>query len=223
VVAHHVSLMAVQAEAVGALLPARPDQASRSADLIAATARQAMTELRRLLDVLRLNSSDQSPSSERTVLPPAPSLSRLEELIDEMRGAGLEVSLTAGRRPPLSPGLDLTGYRIVAAALTAGSGPPLSPGVDLTAYRIIQEALTNALRHAPGSAATVTVAYEEDCLTVEVANTAARSSVSVAAPDLGGGDGLAGIAERVASCGGSLSLGPGRDGGFTVTARLPLT
>jgi signal transduction histidine kinase len=231
VVAHHVSLMAVQAEAVGALLPARPDEASRSADLIAGTARQAMTELRRQLGVLRFNSSDQNPSSERTVLSPAPSLSRLDQLIDVMRGAGLEVSLTAA------------------------SGPALSPGVDLTAYRIVQEALTNALRHAPGSAARVTVAYEEDCLTVEVTNTAARTSAfatssatasaassassadrtalgianarsappAPTAPDLGGGYGLAGIVERVASCGGSLSLGPGRDGSFTVTARLPLT
>jgi signal transduction histidine kinase len=203
VVAHHVSLMAVQAEAVGALLPARPAEASHSADLIAGTARQAMTELRRLLGVLRFNSSDQNPSPERSGLTPAPSLSRLHELIDLIRGAGLEVTLTAG------------------------SGPPLPPGVDLTAYRIVQEALTNALRHAPGSAAAVTVAYADDCLTVEVSNTARRIAASArpapVAPDLGGGYGLAGIAERVASCGGSLSLGPGRDGSFTVTARLPLT
>jgi signal transduction histidine kinase len=226
VVAHHVSLMAVQAEAVGALLPARPAEASRSADLIAVTARQAMTELRRLLGVLRLNSSDQNPSSERTVLTPAPSLSRLHELIDVMRGAGLAVSLTAGSGPPPSPGADVTRYGIVQEALTPSSRPPLSPGVDLTAYRIVQEALTNALRHAPGAAAAVTVAYEDDCLTVEVTNTARRIAASARpawpAPDLGG-YGLAGIAERVASCGGSLSLGPGRDGSFTVTARLPLT
>jgi signal transduction histidine kinase len=220
VVAHHVSLMAVQAEAVGALLPARPAEASRSADLIAATARQAMTELRRLLGVLRFNSPDQDQSPERTVLTPAPSLSCLGELLDVMRGAGLAVSLTVG------------------------SGPPPSPGVDLTAYRIVQEALTNARRHAPGSAAAVTVAYDDGCLTVKVTNTAAAPSAAVwappgitnvqpafpvpglpapVAPDLGGGYGLAGIAERVASCGGSLSLGPGHDGSFTVTARLPLT
>ncbi len=154
VVAHHVSLMAVQAEAVGALLPARPDEASRSADLIAATARQAMTELRRLLGVLRFNASDQDRPPERTVLTPAPSLSRLDELAGVMRGAGLTV------------------------ALTAGSGPPLAPGVDLTAYRIVQEALTNALRHAPGSAAAVTVAYDDGYLTVEVTNTAPPASAS---------------------------------------------
>ena len=235
VVAHHVSLMAVQAEAVGALLPARPDEASRSADLIAGTARQAMTELRRLLGVLRFNAKDQDPSSERSALTPAPSLSRLGELAEAMRGSGLEVTLTAG------------------------SGPAPSPSVDLTAYRIVQEALTNARRHAPGAAVTVTVAYTDEHLTVEVANTARRrppalptprvplldpqapmapevttsAAISPASPtgqapavaeiSRPGGYGLAGIAERVASCGGSLSLGPTPDGGFTVTARLPLT
>jgi signal transduction histidine kinase len=157
-----------------------------------------MTELRRLLGVLRFNAKDQDPAHERSVLTPAPSLSRLGELVDEMRAAGLDVSLTAG------------------------SGPPPSPSVDLTAYRIVQEALTNARRHAPGAAASVTVAYTDEYLTVEVANTARRPAAARQTRP-GGGYGLAGIAERVASCGGSLSLGPAPDGGFTVTARLPLT
>jgi signal transduction histidine kinase len=229
VVAHHVSLMAVQAEAVGALLPARPAEAAKSADSIAATARQAMTELRRLLGVLRFNSADQEHSPERTRLTPAPSMSRLDELFALVRDSGLPVSCTR-----------------------SGSQEALPPGVDLTAYRIVQEALTNALRHAPGSAAAVTVAYEDGCLSVEVTNTAPRrpasrdpmtpglpsaprtpatpatSTVSwdpmvPSIPQLAGGYGLAGIAERVASCGGSLALGPAPDGGFTVTARLPLT
>ena len=236
VVAHHVSLMAVQAEAVGALLPSRPAEASTSADAIAATARQAMTELRRLLGVLRFNSADLDHSPERTRLTPAPSLSGLDELLALVRGSGLVVSCT------------------VTGAATA-----LPPGVDLTAYRIVQEALTNALRHAPGAAAAVAVAYQDDCLSVEVTNTAPRppaatpmtqlvpkapmipaaggSEVSTISPmssapqdpiarsipRLAGGYGLAGITERVASCGGSLALGPAPDGGFTVTARLPLT
>jgi len=135
----------------------------------------------------------------------------------------------------------------------------LSPGVDLTAYRVIQEALTNAVRHAPGSAASVRVTYDQAHVTVEVTNTGparAPSPVPVGpvpvgpvpvgvasvrgaadgraprpglvGPGLGltapgPGYGLAGIAERVASCGGALSLGPSGAGGFTVTARLPLT
>ena len=108
----------------------------------------------------------------------------------------------------------MRGAGLAVTALTAGSGPPLPPGVDLTAYRIIQEALTNALRHAPGSAATVTVAYEDACLTVEVTNTARdlhhRPPCRFRLPcTWAGGYGLAGIAERVASCGGSLSPRPG--------------
>jgi signal transduction histidine kinase len=127
-----------------------------------------------------------------------------------------------------------------------GNPSRLAPGVDLTAYRIVQEALTNTVRHSGAAAATVTVSYEPGYVTVSVTDTghgpvavtvgqqaeppaAARNGLNgsngsngskprAAAP---GGFGLAGIAERVASCGGSLSVGPGRSGGFAVTARLP--
>jgi signal transduction histidine kinase len=210
VVAHHVSLMAVQAEAVGALLPARPQDAAASADLIGSTARAAMTELRRLLGVLRVTSTE---DPERGRLTPVPSLSRLAELVDTVRDAGLAVTCDV-------------------------SGPvaELPPGIDLTAYRILQEALTNALRHAPGAAASVRVACEPAQVTVEVSNAARPAAAGLAVPGAssapavpasrtglaGPGYGLAGIAERVASCGGALALGPTADGGFTVTARLPL-
>jgi signal transduction histidine kinase len=204
VVAHHVSLMAVQAEATGALLPDHPQAAAKSADLIATTARQAMTELRRLLGVLRFNPSDHS---ERPGLTPAASLARLDEVLDAVRGAGLPVV-----------------YQVI------GEPAELPPGVDLTAYRIVQEALTNALRHAPGSRATVEVRYEEAFVTVRVADTGAApvaaDAPAAAAPELperlAHGFGLAGIAERAASCGGSLTVGPDPAGGFAVTARLPV-
>jgi signal transduction histidine kinase len=227
---------------VGALLPARPAEASASADAIGATARQAMTELRRLLGVLRFNSAEQELSPERTRLTPAPSMSRLDELLALVRASGLPVRCTV-----------------------SGSPASLPPGVDLTAYRIVQEALTNARRHAPGAAAAVAVAYEDGYLSVAVTNTAPppfaavsnppmtqapplvpkpsmtptaaaskasttspissapQNAMAPSIPHLAGGYGLAGIAERVASCGGSLTLGPAPDGGFTVTARLPLT
>jgi signal transduction histidine kinase len=204
VVSHHVSLMAVHAEAVGALLPARPEAAATSADLIGSTARTAMTELRRLLGVLRVTSY---ADEERAVLTPVPSLSHLADLVDMVRGAGLDVTCEV-------------------------SGPvaALSPSVDLTAYRILQEALTNALRHAPGATALVRVSYAPESVAVEVTNTAPASPplAVIAGPETGlpgptgSGYGLAGIAERVASCGGSLTLGPAEDGGFRVTARLPL-
>jgi signal transduction histidine kinase len=236
VVAHHVSVMAVQAEATGALLPARPEQASRSADLIANTAREAMTELRRLLRVLR-GPSDSEDYSERSELAPAASLTRLDEVLAHVRGCGVPVELTV-----------------------SGSPVALSPGIDLTAYRIVQEALTNTVRHAPGADARVDICYEQGSVTVRITNTdpvpsaqpasngtalaaAANGHASPrrarlpdqataperrsplpdpAAPRLGPGFGLAGIAERVSSCGGTLTVGPAESGGFAVTARLPV-
>ncbi|HUN30377.1 MAG TPA: histidine kinase [Trebonia sp.] len=202
VVSHHVSLMAVHAEAVGALLPERPEAAATSADIIGSTARTAMTELRRLLGVLRVTSHD---DAQRAVLSPVPSLSGLADLVDMVRAAGLDVTCEV-----------------------VGPVAELSPSVDLTAYRILQEALTNALRHAPGGTALVRVSYPPDSVAVEVTNTAPavitdpHPQAGLPGP-AGSGYGLAGIAERVASCGGSLTLGPAEDGGFRVTARLPLT
>jgi len=220
-VAHHVSLIAVQAEATGALLPDRPEAAAKSADTIAVTARQALGELRRLLGVLRAPSrSAAEDSPERPGLTPAASLSRLHEVLDAVRAAGLPVTLTVEGDP--------------------GAAAALPAGVDLTAYRIVQEALTNTLRHAPGSQASVRITYEDAAVTVGVADTGPVSAVDAAhgAADGAGGDakdgrargdgrlgsgyGLAGIAERVASCGGSLTIGPVPAGGFAITARLPV-
>jgi signal transduction histidine kinase len=193
VVAHHVSLVAVQAEAAASLLPGDPGQARRSVEIIGDTARQALAELRRLLGVLRR-------PAERLETAPAASLGEIGGVLDQVRGAGLPVEF------------EIT-----------GAPGPLAPGVDVTAYRIIQEALTNTIRHAPASRATVTVAYEPGYVTVRVADTGPHGGGAGAnggAP-AGTGLGLAGIAERVASCGGSLTVGPTAAGGFAVTARLP--
>jgi signal transduction histidine kinase len=223
VVAHHVSLMAVQAEAATSLLPGRPADAARSVEIIAATARQALTELRRLLGVLR-------GPSDHLETAPSMSLAGLGAVLDQMRGAGLPVELTV-----------------------LGTPIPLAPGIDLTAYRIVQEALTNTLRHAHGSRADVTLRYEPGFVTVSVTDpgppaangsgpgangsgpgtngAASRTYGAGAGASSGGGGGgglprsggfgLAGIAERVASCGGNLAVGPSPGGGFAVTARLP--
>ena len=214
VVAHHVSLMAVQAEATGALLPDRPEAAAKSADLIASTARQAMGELRRLLGVLRGPSQSAGTNlSERHGLTPAASLSRVDEVLDAVRAAGLPVTLMVDGDPGAVPA-----------------------GIDLTAYRIVQEALTNTLRHAPGSQARVRISYSAGAVTVQVADSGqpdggGRPRRAADVPDgesalsgagLGPGFGLAGIAERVASCGGSLTVGPDPAGGFAVTATLPM-
>jgi signal transduction histidine kinase len=208
VVAHHVSLIAVQAEAAASLLPGRPDQARSAVDIIADTARQALTELRRLLGVLR-------GPSERPATAPSASLGELGEVLDQVRGAGLPVDFTV-----------------------VGTPEPLAPGVDLTAYRIVQEALTNTIRHSRAARAAVTLCYEPGHVTVSVTESGLRPHGRAGArgpaadadgrepgPLLAGsGLGLAGIAERVASCGGSLTVGPipgTLADGFAVTARLP--
>jgi signal transduction histidine kinase len=195
VVAHHVSLMAVQSEAAGSLLPGQPEAAARSVQIIGETARQALTELRRLLGVLR--GPGQQPHTA-----PAPSLGELDEVLAQVRGAGLTVELSV-----------------------EGAPEALAPGVDLAAYRIVQEALTNALRHSAASRAAVTVRYEPGYVMVSVTDPGpspvpSRALARVPA-ELGGGFGLAGITERVASCGGTLTVGPTSAGGFAVTARLP--
>jgi signal transduction histidine kinase len=178
-------------------------------EVIAATARQALTELRRLLGVLR-------GPSEHLETTPAMSLADLGAVLDQVRGAGLPVELTV-----------------------IGTPGPLAASIDLTAYRIVQEALTNTIRHAHTAQAAVTVSYEPGFVTVSITDSQPGSGpVPGAGPQatvngtaaarpvaparlLAGGFGLAGIAERVASCGGNLSVGPTGSGGFAVTARLP--
>jgi signal transduction histidine kinase len=211
VVAHHVSLMAVQSEAAAALLPGRPAEAGKAVDIIGQTAREALTELRRLLGVLR----GPADVNGRAVTAPAPSISELGEVIGQVRQAGVAVNLRV-----------------------EGSPGKLPPGVDLAAYRIVQEALTNTVKHSGAGEAAVTVSYEPGYVTVSVTDTgnaaaamtlgsqagrrrAGSSNGGGARPAVSGGFGLAGIAERVASCGGSLTVGPGDAGGFAVTARLP--
>jgi signal transduction histidine kinase len=200
VVAHHVSLMAVQAEAATSLLPDKPLQARKSVEIIGDTARLALTELRRLLGVLR-------GPSERLETAPSASLSEIGGVLDQVRGAGLPVDLEV-----------------------VGTPGPLAPGVDLTAYRIVQEALTNTIRHAHAAYAAVTLSYEPGYVTVCVADSGPRpdgvagnggAAIEPGSLLAGSGLGLAGIAERVASCGGNLTVGPTPAGGFAVTARLP--
>jgi signal transduction histidine kinase len=202
VVAHHVSLIAVQAEAAGSLLPGEPDEANRAVGVIGNTARQALVELRRLLNVLR--TAPHTPE-----LAPAPSVRGLDAVMDPVRRAGMQVDFE-----------------------TVGSPFSLAPGIDLTAYRIVQEALTNAMRHAGSSRVTVRLTYQAGSVAVCVADSGPgpvasevrmRSATTECTTDspTTPGFGLAGIAERVASCGGTLTFGPTEAGGFHVSARLP--
>jgi signal transduction histidine kinase len=139
VVAHHVSVMVVQADGAGYALRSDPDRARAALSAISTTGRQALTEMRRLLGVLR--SADQ-----HTELAPVPGLGELRELLDQARAAGLEVSYTL-----------------------TGTPRELPEGVELAAYRVVQESLTNTRKHAGLAAtAAVALRYEPEGLTVEV-------------------------------------------------------
>jgi signal transduction histidine kinase len=139
VVAHHVSMIAVQAETARLTTPGLPEEGKQRFEAIGDTARNSLSELRRLLGVLREGTGGEA---ERT---PQPGLAGLEALIDSAREAGAHVRLTI-----------------------SGSAARLPAGVDLTAYRIAQEALTNARRHAPGADVDVVLRYEADTLHLEV-------------------------------------------------------
>lgn len=185
IVAHRVSTVVIQAEA-GLMTADDPDAARSALGAIRDSGRQALGELRRLLGLLQEDDGD-------APVGPRPSLSRLDELIDSVRGAGLPVDLRV-----------------------EGELAGLAPSTDLAAFRIVQEALTNALRHAR-TATTVQVRRAGSGVTVEV-----RNPLSPGAPAFGGGSGhgLAGMRERVRVFGGTLVAAP--DGSeFVVRAVLP--
>jgi signal transduction histidine kinase len=203
VVAHHVSLIAVQSDAAATLLPGQPVQAVKHVEIIGQTAREAMGELRGLLGVLRTPVDFAGRQPPDTA--PVPSVSQLGQALDQVREAGISVELRV-----------------------EGSPARLAPSVDLAAYRIVQEALTNTVRHSGADKAAVTLRYEPGYVTVSVTDTghgpaaaARRQGTGSTLTSRSGGFGLAGMAERVAACGGSLTVGPGQAGGFAVTARLP--
>jgi signal transduction histidine kinase len=188
VVAHHVSVMVVQADGAGYALRTDPDRAGAALEAIADTGRQALNEMRRLLGVLR-------SADDQATLAPVPGLDELRELLDQARAAGLEVSYTL-----------------------SGTPRELPEGVELAAYRVVQESLTNTRKHA-GLAATAAVAlrYGADGLTVQVTD----DGLGVVSAEDTGGHGLAGMRERIAMYGGTVTAGPLASGGFGVTASLP--
>jgi signal transduction histidine kinase len=197
VVAHHVSMMVVQAEAGPVAVERDPARAAGAFEAIAATGRQALVEMRRLLGVLR---GDGEPAAS---LAPQPGLAQVPSLVEQVGRAGLEVEL-----------------------VVEGREAPLPAGIDLSAYRIVQEALTNALRHGASGQARVVVRYGERDLELQVHN-GVESASGRRSPDSDrqvrrSGRGLLGMQERVRLFGGELRAGPEPDGSFTVTARIPI-
>jgi signal transduction histidine kinase len=187
VVAHGMSVVALQAVGGRRVLDTDPDQAREAFDTIERVTSDCLDEMRRLLGILRAD-DDVAP------LGPQPTLDQIAGLVEQARAGGTRVDVTV-----------------------SGDPRSLSPGVDLSAYRIVQEALTNALKHAPGSRLFLLVAYEEASVVVEVVDDGpgARGGPSQ-------GHGLIGMRERVELFGGTLEVGTRAEGGFGVRARLPL-
>ncbi|WP_037607120.1 sensor histidine kinase [Streptacidiphilus rugosus] len=193
VVAHHMSVISIQAQVAPHLVENPPEELRENLAGIRQNAVEALAELRRVLGVLR----GEDPYAEGVRDAPQPTLDRLPELMENVRGAGLGVTVE-----------------------TFGERRPLSPGAELSAFRIVQEALSNAMRHAPGAPVTVLLDYRSAGLTVRVAN-AAPDHPPTPAPGIG--HGLLGMRERTAMLGGELATGPTPDGGYEVVAVLPVS
>ncbi|MFD9790657.1 sensor histidine kinase [Streptomyces sp. NPDC059070] len=191
VVAHHMSVISIQAQVAPHLVAEPSDELRENLAGIRENAVQALTELRRVLGVLRSS----GPESEAARHAPQPTLDRLGALVANVRAAGLDV-----------------------VTETTGTPRPLSPGTGLCAFRIVQEALSNAMRHAPGARVRVLIGYRPAGLAVRVTNSAPARAPG---DSPGTGHGLLGMRERAAMLGGELATGPTPDGGFEVTALLP--
>ncbi|MGX1975733.1 sensor histidine kinase [Streptomyces kronopolitis] len=194
VVAHHMSVIAIQAEAAPYRVADTPPELATSFATIRENAVAALTELRRILGVVR--SADPDAFAESDPEAPQPTLATLDSLLDSVRGAGLEVE-----------------------AVITGSARPLPQGVELSAYRIVQEGLSNALRHSPGADARVEISYVLGGIGLRIVN--GRPS-RLAKPSPGAGHGVLGMRERVQMLGGEMTADHTEDGGFEVAAFIPV-
>ncbi len=194
VVAHAMSIIAVRSGVARMALESRPAEAGEALQIIEGTSRQALQELRLLVGVLR-----SEPEESGADLQPSPGLLDLPELVTQVTQAGVAV-----------------------AVRVEGDPRRLSPGVDLSAYRIIQEALTNVVRHAGPALAEVTLRYRPAEVVIEVTDdgfTRDRARSPAPAND-GAGHGLVGMRERVVLYGGQLVAGSTASG-YRVLASLP--
>jgi signal transduction histidine kinase len=193
VVAHHMSMLAVRAETAPYRLPDVPAPVRAEFGALAQAARDGLTDLRRLLGVLR--SDGTAPE-----LAPQPDLAAVTDLVDAARRAGMDIHYLA---PP------------------AGTERRPPDAVALAGYRIVQEALANATRHAPGAPVTVQVWPGARDLAVRVHNGPSPGAPPPEPPTDGGGHGVTGMRERAELLGGDFSAEPTDDGGFSVVATLP--
>ena len=193
VLGHNISLISVQAGVALHLMDKQPEQARVALTVIRDASKEALRELRSVLDVLR-------QSNEAAPRAPSPGLASLSDLVARAAEAGLQVHTTV-----------------------SGDLKRLPASVDLAAFRIIQEALTNVMRHAGQTAANVYVTCNEQELTLQIDNAVgseANRDDSGRGMELG--QGILGMKERATALGGVVEAGLRPDGGFRVFARLPL-
>lgn len=184
VVAHSLSMIAVQSGVGGHVLDEQPEEARRALKSIEDVSREALNEMRRMLGVLR----DEGGQG----LAPTPGIDNVGDLLERVEKSGVKSSLQVH-----------------------GVKRPLSPGLDLTAYRIVQESLTNVIKHSNARNVRVTVTYDAASVSLEIVDDGVAGAGSSST-----GMGLAGMRERVALFGGSLETGPLEEGGFRVRADL---
>ena len=188
-IAHSVSVMTVQSTAARRVMDRDHGRAAAALEAIERTGRDALTELRRVLSVLR-------PARPETALNPQRGIEDLEDLAEQIRSAGVDVTLQF-----------------------EGSRPRVPAALDLSVYRIAQEALTNTLKHAAARSAAVIVRYGDDAVEIECTD---DGSGATAHSNGATGNGLIGMRERALILGGEIQAGPQPNGGYRVHARLPL-
>lgn len=195
IVSHAVTVIVLQA--AGAARVAKTDftQVIRSLTNIETTGKQAMAELRRLLGVLEDNNATSTGEFK-----PQPGLADLPELLTSLHDAGMPVSVQ-----------------------TVGTPLDLDSSIDLTAYRIVQEGLTNVLNHAGKHAnPRLRLAWEDHSLLIQIDNDTTVTRATQPEQACPGGRGLVGLRERALAAGGKLQAGPHRQGGYRLTATIPL-
>lgn len=200
VVAHHMSVISVQAGMAGYVFSSAPDTARTALGTITETSQEALRELRRMLTLLR-SASDDAPaeSGDPASYAPMPGLAQVPQVAERVRAAGVPVEVR-----------------------TAGAARPLPAGVELCAYRIVQEALTNVIKHAYPARATVLVEYQPHRLVITISNDGRREQPVGANISRPSGHGLIGMRERARLYGGSVDAGPRAEGGFRVCLTLPI-
>jgi signal transduction histidine kinase len=193
VLAHHMSVIAVQAGLAGYVLESDPPTAAGALRAVADTSRQVLDELRRLFVLLRIGADPVVPADDSS---PAFSLDRIEVLADRVRALGVPVDL------------------VVDGVVRALPG-----SIALCVYRIVQESLTNVVKHAGGAGARVQLEYGDAVFVARITDEGRNRGV----PTESGGHGLIGMRERAKLYGGTLTAGPRERGGFEVVLTLPIS